>query len=78
MRNTRFTDWSLKKLEMSISGKFLPVIYTSLTFLLPLIASAQPGMPDAPVPLDGGLITLLAAGAAYGVKKYRDNNNQET
>lgn len=27
--------------------------------------------PDNPCPIDGGLAFLLAAGAAYGVKKYR-------
>lgn len=40
--------------------------------LLPFLAMAQDpgGGPDAPI--DGGLGVLLAAGAAYGVKKYRD------
>jgi hypothetical protein len=39
---------------------------------LPFFAMAQDpgGGPDAPI--DGGLSLLLAAGAAYGVKKYRD------
>lgn len=38
---------------------------------LPMFAAAQDpgGGPDAPI--DGGLSLLLAAGAAYGVKKYR-------
>ncbi len=41
--------------------------------LLPLFLLAQDpgGGPD--VPIDGGLSVLLAAGAAYGVKKYRDH-----
>jgi len=46
----------------------------TLIFLLILagIAYAQPLPPsDNPVPLDGGLLVLMAAGAAYGVKKYR-------
>jgi hypothetical protein len=35
------------------------------------VAQAQPLPPSGvPVPLDGGLLTLLAAGAVYGTKKY--------
>jgi len=37
-------------------------------------------MPDCidpdDTPIDGGLSLLLAAGAAYGVKKYRDENKK--
>ena len=35
---------------------------------------AQPGVPQAPdpVPIDGGLSLLAAAGGAYAVKKLRD------
>ncbi len=40
---------------------------------LPLITLAQ-GPPDPDdTPIDGGLTLLLAAGAAYGVKKYRNS-----
>lgn len=51
-------------------------IYTILLVLLcmalPMITLAQ-GPPDPEdTPIDGGLGLLLAAGAAYGVKKYRD------
>ena len=44
--------------------------------LLPFFAMAQDpgGGPD--VPIDGGLSLLLAAGAAYGVKKYRDGKKK--
>lgn len=55
-------------------------IYTAVVFLaitaFPLIAIAQDpgGGPD--VPIDGGLSVLLAAGAAYGVKKYRDHKKK--
>ena len=47
---------------------FLMVMLTAI----PFVAMAQDpgGGPD--VPIDGGLTLLLAAGAAYGVKKYRD------
>ena len=41
-------------------------------FMIPVLAIAQDpgGGPDAPI--DGGLSLLIAAGAAYGVKKYRN------
>ncbi|HCS20720.1 MAG TPA: hypothetical protein DIW47_09205 [Bacteroidetes bacterium] len=37
------------------------------------VANAQPSNPTPPVPLDGGISLLVAAGAAYGVKKFRDS-----
>ena len=45
--------------------------------VLPFFAMAQDpgGGPD--VPIDGGLSLLLAAGAAYGVKKYRQSRKKE-
>ena len=48
-----------------------------LISLIPTIAFAQDpgGGPD--VPIDGGLSLLLAAGAAYGVKKYREGKKKE-
>lgn len=41
-------------------------------------APADPAGPPPPndAPIDGGLTLLLAAGAAYGVKKYRDGRKQ--
>jgi hypothetical protein len=43
---------------------------------IPMITLAQ-GPPDPnDVPVDGGLSLLIAAGAAYGVKKYRDNKRK--
>ena len=45
--------------------------------LLPFFAMAQvdPGCgPDCPI--DGGLSLLLAAGAGYGIKKYRDGRKK--
>ena len=47
---------------------------------LPMLALAQPD-PPIDTPIDGGLTLLLAAGAAYGVKKYRNSrkkNDEET
>ncbi len=48
-----------------------------LCIMAPMIALAdiEPPPPDD-VPIDGGLSLLLAAGAAYGVKKYRDNRKK--
>ncbi|AEV32983.1 PID-CTERM protein-sorting domain-containing protein [Owenweeksia hongkongensis] len=37
-----------------------------------LLLNAQPGNPTSPAPLDGGISLLLAAGAAFGGKKYYD------
>ncbi len=42
--------------------------------ILPVLAHAQGPDPDAPI--DGGLSLLLAAGAGYGVKKYRDHKKK--
>ena len=52
------------------------IIITTL-LLLSFNASAQwghkpPPNPPPPVPLDGGLIALIGAGAALGYKKYKD------
>ena len=61
--------------SMKTKNKFfiLSGIILTVVMALPFFALAQgdpgPG-PDAPI--DGGLSILLAAGAAYGVKKYRD------
>ena len=53
------------------------IIITTI-LLLSFNASAQwghktpPPNPPPPVPLDGGLIALIGAGAALGYKKYKD------
>jgi hypothetical protein len=53
--------------------KFYSLLLIMICMALPLFTLAQAG-PDDPndVPIDGGLGLLIAAGAAYGVKKYRD------
>ena len=40
----------------------------------------DPGLPggDPDVPIDGGILILLAAGIYYGVKRIRDKNGNET
>lgn len=56
-------------------------LYTLFVLLicitLPMITLAQ-GPPDPEdTPIDGGLSLLLAAGAAYGVKKYREGKKAD-
>jgi hypothetical protein len=55
------------------SREILPVLFALICIALPVISLAQAG-PDDPndVPVDGGLSLLLAAGTAYGIKKYRN------
>ena len=50
------------------------LVLSSIALLLPGLAMAQ-GNPDAPI--DGGVSLLLAAGAAYGVKKYREGKKKQ-
>jgi hypothetical protein len=56
-----------------------------LTFCMVVLAAtvfAQgPGLPgedpDTPVPIDGGLLALLAAGIGYGLKKMKDRGHSD-
>jgi hypothetical protein len=51
-----------------------------IAMCLPIFSFAQGGgLPPAPadVPIDGGLVILLAAGVGYGVKKYRDQRKKK-
>lgn len=51
-----------------------------LTLVVAILATTlfaqDPGLPggdpDTPVPIDGGLLALLAAGLGYGLKKMRE------
>jgi hypothetical protein len=56
------------------------MLFMLIGIALPMITFAQIIDPED-TPIDGGLTLLLAAGAAYGVKKYRDGkklkNNEE-
>lgn len=56
-------------------------IYNLLVLLLcmsiPLLTLAQGPVDPEDTPIDGGLSLLVAAGAAYGVKKYRDNKKKQ-
>ena len=46
--------------------------------LVGFAALAQPGNPGPPVPIDGGLGLLLAAGAAFGGKKMYDRARKQS
>lgn len=48
-----------------------------LCIALPMITLAQGPTDPNDAPIDGGLTLLLAAGAAYGVKKYRDGKKKQ-
>lgn len=62
-------------------------IFLSLFFVLglALVGMSQSNDPPpfnsgdpSPIPVDGGVSLLLAAGAAYGIKKVRDNKKAKT
>ena len=65
----------MKKLIMFLTvGAALAISYGAS-------ASSEPPPPPDPIPVDGGASLLLAAGAAYGAKKwheYRKNKNAES
>ncbi|MBN2778684.1 MAG: hypothetical protein JXR36_13645 [Bacteroidales bacterium] len=65
--------------------KKITAFLAALLFFGVLNLYAPPGDPgggptggDPPVgaPIDGGAVALLIAGAAYGVKKFRDKKNE--
>ena len=62
----------MNKHKIQITTTLLLIVVS----ILPFFAMAQDpgGGPD--VPIDGGLGLLLAAGVAYGVKKYRDGKKK--
>lgn len=65
-----------KRIAKIKSSKILPVLLAMICIALPVITLAQ-GPPDPEdTPIDGGLSLLLAAGSAYGIKKYRSYKKQ--
>ena len=60
------------------SKYFIPTLSLLIIFFFPLMTMAQgdPGG-DPGVPFDGGASLVIAAGAAYGVKKYRERKKIE-
>jgi len=55
---------------------FFKWLFTLALLFIPFVdALAQPLPPTStPVPLDGGLVVLLAVGAAYGFRKNNENS----
>lgn len=54
-------------------------ILTTFLFFLSLNAFSQiddPADGDGTVPVDGGISLLLAAGAAYSIKRFRDHKSR--
>ena len=50
--------------------------FMMIAIALPLLTLAQ-GPPDPnDAPIDGGLSLLIAAGAAYGLKKYKEHKKK--
>ena len=58
-------------------GTVLKMTLSIIIFSIPVFTLAQDpgGGPD--VPIDGGMSLLLAAGAVYGVKKYRQHKKSK-
>lgn len=50
----------------------MPVLLALICIALPVIALAQGPQDPEDTPIDGGLSLLIAAGTAYGIKKYRN------
>ena len=59
--------------------KIKPILLILLFAFISINLAAQGGPPppsDPAVPLDGGLIALIAAGGAVGYKKYKQRNTE--
>ena len=65
------------------------VLMCVMALMVTAVFAQDPGLPggdpDTPVPIDGGLLLLLAAGLGYGVRKmikeqyaWKDDKNQRT
>ncbi|GMV77965.1 MAG: hypothetical protein AMXMBFR79_10980 [Chitinophagaceae bacterium] len=53
------------------------VLAIAMLIAMPVMAQDNFPEPEDDIPLDGGLTLLLAAGAGYGAKKFRDNRKQQ-
>jgi hypothetical protein len=53
------------------------IVSTLILTMLVLVVFAQPGNPNNPVPIDGGISLLIAAGAAFGAKKIYDARKKD-
>lgn len=61
---------------------FLATLLLCIFSVLPILGYAQLGDPgedpDAQIPVDGGLVLLIAAGVGYGVKKVKEQRKRNT
>ncbi len=66
---------------MNKKVKMLKTIIVALMIIVPGLLFAQGGFDDDvidnPVPFDGGVSLLIAAGLGYGIKKVRDHRQAE-
>ena len=67
------------KNSMMMKNKFylLSAVLMIIITAIPFFAMAQDPSGGPDVPIDGGLTVLIAAGAAYGIKKYRDHKKKQ-
>jgi hypothetical protein len=64
-----------KLMVIKISGILVFLLLASISISF---GQVDPTPPPGAVPIDGGVGFLLAAGAAYGVKKIRERRNSST
>ena len=61
---------------------FVATILLSIFIVLPICGYAQLGDPgedpDAAIPIDGGVVLLIAAGVGYGVKKAKEQKKRNS
>ena len=78
MHIKKIIPFLLLTLILSFSGSLLAQGPFDPTPTDPPVGSDPPPPPpmDPGVPIDGGVSLLLAAGAAYGVKKYREHKKK--
>lgn len=64
-------------MKLNINKKIIKgALFVAAIVFLPILSVAQPPDPgqdpDEPLPIDGGVSLLVAAGVGYGAKKLRD------
>lgn len=64
------------KMKIIKASSIFPVLLALLCIAIPAICLAQGPTDPEDTPVDGGLGLLIAAGAAYGIKKYRKHEQQ--
>jgi hypothetical protein len=58
------------------------IVMFCVIILATTVFAQDPGLPggdpDTPVPIDGGLLALLAAGIGYGLKKMKETRHNHS